>query len=442
MPHLQRGSSVAAACLAAVALFATGCVPSPPTVTIAPPGTVASGTIEFWHFFTDREADAIQQAVNDFEAKFPLIKVIVKAGQDDDKTTQAIAAGQGPDVALSGTTDNVGQFCSTGAWQDLSPYISRDGVDLGDIPGPVQEYTAFGGKRCTMPLLADAYGLYYNKKLFAAAGISGPPKTLSELSEDAKKLTRRNPDGSLKSIGFDPLSSFYENSIGHFAAMAGARWFDSDGRSILGTDPSWRELLTWQKDLIDYYGYDALTKFQSGFGDEFSADNAFEKGQVAMNVDGEWRIASIDDDQPADLDWGVAPLPVADSRPDLYGSGFVIGNVIGISRNSRNAEAAWQFIKFMTTDTDEVVKLANAIKNVPTLNSALKSPSLSADTNFKVFIDIFSNPRSATSPLAATGTAYQDTAQDFVNDWQAGKVRNLTSGLRGLDDRINQAVDA
>jgi multiple sugar transport system substrate-binding protein len=442
MPHLQRGSSVAVACLASVALLATGCVPSPPTVTIAPPGTVASGTIEFWHFFTDREADAIQQAVNDFQAKFPQIKVVVKAGQDDDKTTQAIAAGQGPDVALSGTTDNVGQFCSTGAWQDLSPYISRDHVHLGDIPQPVQEYTAFDGKRCTMPLLADAYGLYYNKKLFAAAGISGPPKTLGELTDDAKRLTQRNADGSLKSVGFDPLSGFYENSVGHFAAMAGARWFDSDGRSIIGTDPSWRELLSWQKDLIDYYGYDALTKFQSGFGDEFSADNAFEKGQVAMNVDGEWRIASIDDDQPADLDWGVAPLPVADSRPDLYGSGFVIGNVIGISRNSRNPEAAWQFIKYLTTDTDEVVKLANAIKNVPTLDSALKSPNLTADANFKVFLDIFANPKSATSPLSATGTAYQDTAQDFVNDWQAGKVRNLASGLRGLDDRINQAVDA
>jgi multiple sugar transport system substrate-binding protein len=442
MPLRLRGSNVAAACLAAVALSVAGCVPNPPVVTIAPPGTVASGTIEFWHFFTDREADAIQQAVNDFESKYPHVKVIVKAGQDDDKTTQAIAAGQGPDVALSGTTDNVGQFCTTGAWQNLNPYVSRDGVNLSDIPGPVQAYTAFDGKRCAMPLLADAYGLYYNKRLFAQAGISGPPKTFSELTADARKLTRRGTDGALTSIGFDPLSNYYENSVGHFASMAGAKWFDGDGRAVLGSDPAWRDLLTWQKGLIDYYGYNALQKFQSSFGDEFSADNAFEKGQVAMNVDGEWRIASIADDQPADLDWGVAPLPVADSRPDLYGSGFVIGNVIGISRNSRNSEAAWQFIKFLTTDTDEVVKLANVIKNVPTLNSALKSPNLSSDASFRVFLDIFSNARSATSPLAGTGTAYQDTAQQFVNDWQAGKVKDLSSGLLGLDDRINQAVDA
>ncbi len=441
MSPLRRGAALAASLLGAAALTAA-CVPNPPRETIAPPGTVASGTIEFWHFFSDREADAIQQAVNRFEAKFPQVKVVVKAGQDDDKTTQAIGAGQGPDVALSGTTDNVGKFCSTGAWRDLTPYLQRDHVELSDIPPLVQQYTAYGDRRCAMPLLADAYGLYYNKKLFAAAGISQPPKTFSELTADAEKLTQRNADGSFKTVGFDPLSGFYENSIGHFAAMAGARWFDSDGRSILGSDPSWRELLTWQKQLIDFYGYANMTKFQSGFGDEFSADNAFEKGQVAMNMDGEWRIASIADDQPADLDWGVAPLPVADNRPDLYGSGFVIGNVIGISRNSKNAEAAWQFVKYLTTTTSVVVKLANDIKNVPTLNSALKSPDLSTDSSFKVFLDIFGNSKSATSPLSGNGTAYQDTAQDFVNDWQAGKVKNLGSGLRGLDDRINQAVDA
>jgi multiple sugar transport system substrate-binding protein len=343
-------------------------------------------------------------------------------------------------VSLSGTTDNVGKFCSTGAWQDLAPYIARDKVDMSDIPNVVQSYTAYQGKRCTMPLLADAYGLYYNKKLFAAAGISSPPKTLSELAADAKKLTQKESNGDIKVAGFDPLSGFYENSVTHYAAMGGAKFLTDDGKSAVGSDPQWKELLNWQKGLVDYYGYDKINKFQSAFGDEFSADNAFEKGQVAMNIDGEWRIASIAADNPAGLDWGVAPMPVADSRADAYGSGFIIGNVIGISKNSKNSEAAWQFIKFMTTNTDAVVGLANAIKNVPTLKSALKSPNLSLDPNFKTFLDVFANPKSATSPLSAAGTAYQDTVQTFINDWQAGKVKDLNAGLTKLDSDINTAL--
>lgn len=115
----------------------------------------------------------------------------------------------------------------------------------------------------------------------------------------------------------------------------GARWVDDDGRALLGTDPAWRQLLTWQKGLVDFYGYGALQKFQSGFGDEGSADNAWEKGQVAMNIDGDWRIASIAADKPPGLDWGVAPMPVSDDKASLYGGGYVVGNVIGVSRNSR-----------------------------------------------------------------------------------------------------------
>jgi multiple sugar transport system substrate-binding protein len=436
----RRGAALAAVLCTAVVPLTAGCVPTPPRETIAPPGTVATGTIEFWHFFSDREADAIQQVVNRFEAKFPKIKVVVKAGQDDDKTTQAIAAGQGPDVALSGSTDNVGKFCSTGAWRNLNPYLARDHVKVSDIPPLVQQYTEYQDRRCAMPLLADAYGLYYNKKEFAAAGITAPPQTLTELTEDAKKLTRRAPDGTLQQMGFNPLSGFYENDLTHLAVLTGAKWQDEDGRSTLSTDPAWKTLLRWQKSLVDYLGYDNIRKFQSTFGDEGSADNAFEKGQVAMNLDGEWRIASIAADEPADLDWGVVPVPVADDHPELYGSGFVIGNVLGVSRNSRNPEAAWQFVRFLSTDTASVVGLANVIKNVPTLTSALRSRDLSADTNFKVFLDISADPRSSTSPLSANGTAYQDLAESFVSDWQAGKVNDLDRGLRKLDDAINQAL--
>ena len=44
------------------------------------------------------------------------------------------------------------------------------------------------------------------------------------------------------------------------------------------------------------------------------AQNAFEKGKVAMNVDGEWRTAFIADEAP-NLNYGTAPVPVDDDRP-------------------------------------------------------------------------------------------------------------------------------
>ena len=49
-----------------------------------------------------------------------------------------------------------------------------------------------------------------NTKMLKAAGFTQPPKTLSELTAMAKKLTVRNADGSLKRVGLNPLFGHYE----------------------------------------------------------------------------------------------------------------------------------------------------------------------------------------------------------------------------------------
>src|SRR3954470_21555494 len=362
--------------LGSAVLLTTACTPAPKENKVADPGTQVSGTVELWHFFTEREADAIDQVIKDFQSTHPNIKVTVKPGQDDSKVTQAIGAGNGPDVGLSYSTDIVGKFCSSGAWVDLTPYIARDKVDLNQLNATTRQYTEFGGKRCAMPFLADAYGMFYNKDLFAKAGIAGPPKTLDELTEDAKKLTVRNADGSLKTVGFLPLFDFYENAAAHLAPAVGAKWLTPDGKSAVGSDPAWKTLLTWQKNLVDWYGYDNLQKFRAGLGDEFSADNAFQKGQVAINIDAEYRLAFAKDQSP-NLKFGVAPIPTDD--PSRYGAGYITGNVIGISKNSKNPEAAWEFIKYLTANNKTIVKLANEIKNVPTTTDALADPELQVD---------------------------------------------------------------
>ncbi|MEU8660439.1 ABC transporter substrate-binding protein [Actinoplanes philippinensis] len=423
--------------LVSAGLLVVGCTPAPKENTIADPGTAVSGTVELWHFFTEREAAAIDDVLKDFSAGHPNIKVTVKPGQDDSKVTQAIGAGNGPDIGLSYSTDIVGKFCSSGAWVDLNPYIARDKVDLNKLNATTRTYTEFGGKRCAMPFLADAYGMYYNKDLFAKAGLTAPPKTLDEFTEYAKKLTVRNPDGSLKTVGFLPLYDFYENAAAHLAPATGATWLTADGKSAVGADPGWKALLTWQKNLVDWYGYDALTKFKASLGDEFSADNAFQKGQVAINIDAEYRLAFLSDQSP-DLKYGVAPIPTTD--PARYGGGYVTGNIVGISKNAKNPEAAWELIKYLTTDDKAVVKLAGLLKNVPTTTAAIADPGLNADPDFKAFIDIFNNPNSMTSPPSKSGPAYQETFGQFLTGYQSGKVADLNQGLAEADKQINSVM--
>ncbi|NJC71565.1 ABC transporter substrate-binding protein [Planosporangium thailandense] len=434
---LTRARVVLAVASTAALLAAAACTPAPRQSGPAPAGAQASGAVEFWHPFTDRENDAMNQVLADFRASHPKIKVTVKGGQDDAKMTQAIGAGNGPDVGLSYSTDIVGKFCSSGAWIDLNPYLKRDSVDLGAFAGPVKQYTEFNGKRCAMPVLADAYGIYYNSDLFAAAGIANPPRTLAELADDAKKITVFKPDGSIKVAGFLPLFNFYENSPAHLAPAVGATWLARDGKSAIGSDPAWKDLLTWQKSLVDWYGYDKLEAFRSSLGDEFSADNAFQKGQVAINIDAEFRLAFLADQAP-NVKFGVAPLPTRDGAN--YGAGYVTGNVIGVSKTAKNPEAAWELVKYLTANTGTIVKLANGLKNVPTTTDALSSPALEAGPEFKTFIQIFTNPRSSTTPPSPVGPAYQEKFQDFLSSYQAGKVADLNAGLKDVDNQINQLI--
>jgi multiple sugar transport system substrate-binding protein len=434
----MRRIATVAALLAALVLAACGGGGDKKAASTPATSTTASHTpvtITLWNGFTNRELGVINQAVAAFHTSHPWITVKSVGGINDDKIIAAIRGGNAPDVAQSFTADNTGAFCASGGWIDLKPYMDASKIDASMFPQAVQTYTQYQGKRCALPMLADTYGLYYNKDLFKKAGITAPPKTMSELTADAKKLTVRDGD-SFKVVGFDPAQGFYENAPAHYGPLFGANWVDGDDKSAIAANPGWAEFMQWQKGLIDFYGFDKLRRWQAGAGDEFSASNAFERGKLAMAIDGEYRTAFIKAEHP-DLNYGTAPMPVADSHPELYGAGYVTGNIIGIPKSSSHKDAAWELVKYLTTDEHALALLSNGLRNVPTTTASLKSGELTPDPKFKVFLDIFANPKTATTPITAAGSANQELFQDYVAKWQAGKVSDLQSGLADVDKQID-----
>ncbi|MGW7415222.1 ABC transporter substrate-binding protein [Streptomyces sp. NPDC054863] len=437
----NRRLSAAALAVAAMSVAATACTGSAENAAQDDPK--ANTTINFWHgWATPDEVKAIEENVDRFEKAHPNIKVNVVGNINDDKLNQALRSGgsKGPDVVSSFTTSNIGKFCSSNAFADLKPFIEKSKLNLEKtFPKVMLDYTQFEGKRCALPLLADAYGLYYNKDAFAKAGIAKPPVTMSELAATAKKLTKAKGDG-FEQLGFMPAYHGYETTTEHYLGSWGPEYFDKDGKSNVAKDPAFADMFTTQKKLVDDLGgIQKLEKFRNTFGDEFSAKHPFHTGQVAMQLDGEWRLGMAKKAK-VPFEIGVAPMPVPDNQRADYGKGFLSGTVMGIAPQSKKQNAAWELIKFMTTDTNTVVEFSNAIHNVPSTFEALKSPNLKNDPEFKTFLDIAQHAKSNTPSGAINGAAYLNSIQEFGYQYEKGNEKDLKAGLEKLAQQIDTDI--
>jgi multiple sugar transport system substrate-binding protein len=430
--------------LAALALLAAACTAgggsSKPVQTVSPNANHAPLTLTVWSNFTSREYNVTTNALNMITKKYPWMTIKHVGGKEDAPIERAISGGNPPDVAISFTPDNAAKYCQTGAWQDLNPYLQADKVDKSAVwPPGVFSYTSFENKQCALPMLTDAQGLYYNVDLLKKHGFSAPPKTISQLTDMAKKLTEYNADGSIKVAGFVPLFGFYSsttpNTMGH---AFGAKWYDESLKPTIASDPNWAKMLQWQKSLVDAIGYNKLQKFAASLGgsdSEFSPQNGFETGKIAMMIDGEWRNAFIEGDK-SKVNYATAPFPVDDAQSDLYGTQLVGGTIAGIPKGVKHPAESWLLLKFMTTDSGYLTTLAHGLKNVPSTFEALKDPTLQNDPHFKTFMDVFQNPKSTFKPITPIGITDVNLFLTFGQRWQAGKVRDLHAGLTALDDQI------
>ena len=113
--------------LAAIGLLAAACSSgsSSSPQTVDPNASHAPVTISMWSEWTSKaETQVFNKVFDMFSQQYPWITVDSRTGLTDNKITAAINAGNPPDAVLSFGVDNVGLWCSTGAWLNLNDYIA------------------------------------------------------------------------------------------------------------------------------------------------------------------------------------------------------------------------------------------------------------------------------------------------------------------------------
>lgn len=302
---------LAAAALTALCLGATACTSGVQPQTTAPDPNASEDktpvTITISSFFTDKEKGIIDGVLADFHTKHPWITVKHTGGQTSDTQLQSLRSSSAPDVMVYGDSPAVPPMCNSGQLIKLDDFMNRDSITGDQFVQATRNYTTSKDTTCALPMLSDVYALYYNTDILEAAGIE-PPKTWDEVTTAAKKLTKKNADGSLKTVGFLPLLDYAAMNLQTVTPGFNLTWYDESGKAAMASDPNWATMLQWQKDLIEYYGADDVKQFRTKLGDEFSTANPFYTGQLPMMIDGEWRTAFIEREKP-NLNYGIVPIP-------------------------------------------------------------------------------------------------------------------------------------
>ncbi|MYT37314.1 extracellular solute-binding protein [Streptomyces sp. SID8356] len=259
----------------------------------------------------------------------------------------ATASGQGPDVLNIGNTWSA-SLQATGA---LLPWDEKNFEEIGGRDRFVDSAVAAAGKEgeppAAVPLYSLAYALYYNKKMFAEAGIEKPPATWDELVAAGQRISKGDKWG-LGAEGGNLSNNIHQ--VFALGQQHGADFFDQDGRATFTSDGA----VAAVKQYVDFM---AKNKIIAPGNAEYAQNQSltdFAKGKTAMVL---WQAAAstfaAQGMKPDE--WGAAPVPVPSGAPGTgkQVNSMVAGINIAVFKNSKNLDGAKKFVKFMTSDAQQ-----------------------------------------------------------------------------------------
>jgi multiple sugar transport system substrate-binding protein len=267
-----------------------------------------------------------------FEKDNPDIKVQLEVVPWDtlrQKLDTDIAAGTNADLAIIGTRWLL-DFVKADIVEPLDPLVNAE--FRGRFAGAILNPSIMDNKLMGLPVAASARAMYYNKDLFAKAGIAEPPKTWDDVKAAAEKLKALG--GDIAPFGMQGKE--IETDVYFYYAM----WSYGgeimiDGKSGLGSEAALKAA-TLYKAMID----GGLTqKGPTGYNRE-DVQNLFKKGQVGMMMTAPFLASQIKTEAPT-LQYGVVPVPMGTTSA-TYG----VTDSIILFKNSKAKDAAAKFLEF------------------------------------------------------------------------------------------------
>lgn len=324
-------------------------------------------TIRFATWDSEENLTLQQQLIDTFNESHPNVKVNLEAygSEYDTKIAAGMGAKDAPDVMYMWNYP-----IYKDALEPLDDYLAQEGADFkNNYYETLWNYNSADGNILGLPVGYTTHVVYYNKSLFDAAGVPYPKSgwTWDDLRETAKKLS--NPAESVSGFAFSGTPDPYDFEM--FLWGNGTAYVDKDG-NLQGNVNSGKsvEVLTMFQDMLKE-GYAIAT--------EGSGSTEMKSGKVAMFTNGAWSIGGL---KEAGIDFGVVELPAFRGGSAVS---IVSSSGISISKDSKKKDAAWEFVKFWTS---EEANRARIDYELPVLKSVVESENLQQDELKQVFYNM------------------------------------------------------
>ncbi|MET9956539.1 extracellular solute-binding protein [Streptomyces sp. NPDC006339] len=341
------------------------------------------------------------------------------------KLTATTASGKLPDVFQTWGGGVLRQQVDAGLVEDLTDAL---GWSSELTPVSLQAYQV-EGRTYAVPYDIGMVGFWYNKKLFAEAGITAPPVTWAEFLDVVRKL---------KAAGVTPIAlAGKEKWPGHYywaylaMRVAGLPALQRAATTGDFTGPGFVRAGTHLKELVDLQPFQTAF-LGAGYGSPGGQAATMGNGKAAMELMGQW-APSVQQDAGAGLgaDLGFFPFPTVDGGAGRATEVFGGGNGFALRKGA--PKEALDFLRFFVLDNQSkllasggylpVVK--GAERRLTDATKKVVADSLVKATGFQLFLDQAYPP--------AVGQEVNDSVADLI----AGKktpeqvTRSITEAAKG-----------
>lgn len=348
---------------------------------------------------------------------------------DDYVTKVGAAAGSGglPDLFAADIvyTPN---WTSQGLFKDITSNIealpSADTINKGHLTAGT-----YKGKEYVLPFVEDLSVMMWNKDLYRQAGLDPDkgPTTLAEFKSQAEAVQKLNKP--------DTYGTYFGGNCGGcnvftwFPMMwaSGQEVMNKAGtESLLNSDTAQQVYATW-------HDLQAAGAIAPGSRDETGATwtGAFQKGQIGVMPYPATLLSTVE----KTVDVGVAPIPGVNGG----GSTFVGGDGIGISKDSKKSNQAWNFLSWLMSDAAQVDVLA-ANGTTPS-RTDLAQNKYTADDPRQAIINQIAGAADSKTPFAPNfQTAFNATGSPWVTLLRDQVYSDKPGDLKAQNDAITAAL--